>query len=70
MNQGTNDSVVEYSNTNQLETPILFIVFNRFECTKQVLSEIRKAKPKRLYISSDGSRDAIENEDFKISEEQ
>lgn len=52
----------------QLESPILFIVFNRLECTKQVFNEIQKAKPKRLYISSDGSRDEIENEDFKVLE--
>jgi hypothetical protein len=36
--------------------PILFIVFNRPETTRQVFESIRKAKPKRLYVSADGAR--------------
>jgi hypothetical protein len=37
-------------------SPILFIVFNRPEVTKRSFEAIRKAKPPRLYISSDGPR--------------
>jgi hypothetical protein len=36
--------------------PILFIVFNRPETTQTVFESIRKAKPKRLYVSADGPR--------------
>lgn len=37
-------------------TPILFMVFNRPEKTQMVWEQIRKAKPKKLYISSDAPR--------------
>lgn len=39
-----------------LNTPVLFLVFNRPDVTKQVFAEIRKAKPPRLYIAADGAR--------------
>lgn len=38
------------------ETPILFLVFNRFDTTLRVFNEIRKVKPKKLYVSCDGPR--------------
>lgn len=41
---------------NQLKTPILFIIFNRPETTERVFNEIRKAKPKKLYVVADGPR--------------
>ena len=40
----------------KLITPIVFIIFNRPETTKKVFDEIRKAKPKKLYIIADGPR--------------
>lgn len=43
-----------------LKTPILFIIFNRPNETRQVFREIQKAKPKVLYISSDGPRSSEE----------
>jgi hypothetical protein len=39
-----------------LVKPVLFMVFNRPEKTKQVWEQIRKAKPAKLYISADGPR--------------
>jgi len=39
-----------------LKTPILFLVFNRLDTTKQVFEEIRKAKPNQLFIAADGPR--------------
>jgi len=39
-----------------LDTPILFLVFNRLDTTKKVFEEIKKAKPKKLFIASDGPR--------------
>ena len=44
------------SKSNFFETPILFLVFNRFETTKRVFTEIKKIKPNRLFISCDGPR--------------
>jgi hypothetical protein len=39
-----------------LETPILFLVFNRPDTAKQVFESIRKVKPKQLFIAADGPR--------------
>ena len=39
-----------------MKTPVLFIVFNRPETTKQVFNVIKKAKPPRLYIAADAPR--------------
>lgn len=41
---------------DNLNTPVLFLVFNRLETTQRVFEQIRLAKPKRLYISCDGPR--------------
>jgi hypothetical protein len=43
-------------NSYQVKSPILFIIFNRPETTRQVFSRIRDAKPTRLYIAADGPR--------------
>lgn len=37
-------------------TPILFIIFNRLDTSLRVFEEIRKQKPKKLYIAADGPR--------------
>jgi hypothetical protein len=39
-----------------LDTPVLFIIFNRPDCTKAVFAQIRKAKPRQLFIAADGPR--------------
>lgn len=39
-----------------LSTPILLIIFNRPDVTSKVFETIRKAKPKILYVASDGPR--------------
>jgi hypothetical protein len=39
-----------------MEAPILLIVFNRPETTAKVFEAIRRAKPRKLYISADGLR--------------
>ena len=44
------------------KTPILFTIFNRPEEASRVFAEIRKQKPKYLYISADGSRNEKERE--------
>lgn len=39
-----------------LDTPVLFIVFNRPDTTAKVFERIRAAQPKRLYLAADGPR--------------
>jgi len=41
---------------NTLNTPILFLIFNRLDTTKKVFETIKKNKPSKLYIASDGAR--------------
>jgi hypothetical protein len=40
----------------QINSPLLFMVFNRPDKTRQVWEQIKKAKPTKLYISADGPR--------------
>lgn len=47
----------------ELNTPVAFFIFNRPETTKIVFEEIRKAKPKQLFIVADGPRKTKEGED-------
>jgi hypothetical protein len=46
-----------------LNTPILFLIFNRPDTTKLVFETIKKAQPTRLYIAADGARNYKENEE-------
>jgi Macrocin-O-methyltransferase (TylF) len=39
-----------------LETPILFLTYNRPGLTRQVLATIREAQPKQLFIAADGPK--------------
>jgi hypothetical protein len=39
-----------------LNTPVLFLVFNRPEQTRKVLEQIRNAAPTHLYVAADGPR--------------
>ncbi|KKQ10956.1 MAG: nucleotide-diphospho-sugar transferase [candidate division TM6 bacterium GW2011_GWF2_36_6] len=38
------------------QTPVLFIIFNRPSTTKLVFNQIKKVKPKKLFIAADGPR--------------
>lgn len=40
----------------QVQSPVLFIVFNRPDTTRQVFDRIREVKPRRLYVAADGPR--------------
>ena len=42
-----------------LHTPILFLIFNRPENTQRVFEEIKKQKPKYLFVAADGARPNI-----------
>ena len=50
-----------------LETAVLFLIFNRLEITKQSFQTIRKARPSRLYIASDGPRSTHTGEAEKVN---
>lgn len=49
-------------------TPILFITFNRMDTTIKVFQKIREQKPKKLYLASDGAREAKVGESKKVEE--
>ena len=49
-------------------SPVLFIIFNRPETTRQVFDKIKGAKPKRLYIAADGPRLNRDGESLKCAE--
>jgi len=50
-----------------LDTPVLFLVFNRLDVTKQVFQAICQAKPPRLYIAADGARGDRPGESEKVA---
>ena len=39
-----------------LNTPVVFLIFNRPETTAKVFEEIRRARPKKLFVVADGPR--------------
>jgi hypothetical protein len=45
-----------------METPVLLNVFNRPGSTRKVFRQIRKIKPRRLFISADGPRPEVAGE--------
>jgi hypothetical protein len=47
---------------------VLFLVFNRPEPTARVFEAIRRAKPKKLYVASDGPRSSRPDEAKKVME--
>lgn len=51
----------------ELNTPIVFMVFNRPGTTCRVFEEIKKAKPKKLFIISDAPRENVPGEKEKCS---
>ena len=55
-------------NQEKFNTPILFIIFNRPEETQLVFNEIKKIKPKQLFVVADGPRN--ESEKIKCSQTQ
>ena len=51
-----------YQNFN---TPILYLVFNRPECTQTTLTILRNLKPKYLFVGADGPRDGNSDDILK-----
>jgi GT2 family glycosyltransferase len=48
-----------------IDTPVVFICFNRLELIKITFSEIAKQKPKKLYIIMDGPRSSVSTDKKK-----
>lgn len=48
--------------SSSLNTPVLFLIFNRPDTTQKVFNEIKQAKPKQLFIAADGPRHDSEDE--------
>lgn len=53
-------------NQKNYSTPILFVVYNRPDTTKQVFEEIKKLKPKYLFVAADGYREEKENDKEQV----
>ena len=49
-----------------LRTPVLYIVFKRLDMVMQSFEAVRKARPPRLYIASDGPRENNEEESASV----
>lgn len=49
-------------NSLVLKTPVLFIIFNRPDTTRQVFNRIKQAKPQQLFIAADGPRPHVPGE--------
>jgi hypothetical protein len=52
--------------SESFDIPILFLIFNRLDTTKQVFEMIRKVAPIKLYIASDGPRENRDDEKEKV----
>lgn len=52
------NNIMKTEKTNKIAEipPVAFMIFNRPEYTKAVFSEIKKARPKKLFIIADGPR--------------
>lgn len=57
-----------FTPTRPLESPVLFIVFNRPDTTRIVFQAIRAARPPRLYVAADGPRGDVEDDARKCLE--
>ena len=51
-----------------MQTPVLFLVFNRPQHTRVALERIRQAQPPRLYVHCDGARLQVAGEAEKVAE--
>lgn len=47
-----------------LDTPVLFLIFNRPDYIQRVFNEIKKQRPKQLFVHADGPREKVVT-DFK-----
>src|SRR5665811_2281269 len=54
----------------EFETPILFLIFNRPECVQRVFNEIKRQRPKKLFVHADGPRKDVPSDEQKCIESQ
>lgn len=54
--------------TRRLTTPVLLIIFDKPESTRQVFERISRAKPPRLYIAADGPRPQIASDNEQCAQ--
>jgi len=57
-------------NSSSIQTPVLLILFNRFDTALQVIAQLRLAKVQRLYLFSDGPRTNRASESAILNEVQ
>jgi len=55
---------IDSAQNYQTQTAVLFIIFNRPDTTAKVFEQIKKARPKKLYIAADGPRADRPNEEL------
>lgn len=53
---------------SQFETPILFLIFNRPDTTQAVFDQIKRLKPKYLFVAADGPRESVKGDKEKCEE--
>ncbi|MBU0490120.1 MAG: hypothetical protein KKA07_17210 [Bacteroidetes bacterium] len=51
--------------TNNIQTPVLFLIYNRPKHTQKVFETIRKAKPAKLFIAADGANPNKPDDELK-----
>ncbi len=50
-----------------MDTPILFLIFNRPDLTKVVFDRIKQIKPRQLFVAADGARHIVNGEKDKCA---
>ena len=50
------------------KSPVLFLIYNRPDTTREVFSAIREAKPERLFIAGDGSKREVIGDSDMVAE--
>lgn len=48
--------------TQPINTPVVMIIFNRYDNAKKVFNQIKKAQPPKLFVIADGPRESKPNE--------
>lgn len=51
-----------------LNTPVLFLIYNRPEFTRKVFNQIKNVKPQKLFIAADGPKENMPNDITKCNE--
>ena len=57
------DSIKEF----HLTVPVVLITYKRLDTTKIVFEQIRKARPEKLYLISDGPKEGAQQDAAKIA---